>query len=104
MSIKLCPGNTHWIQVFDLTRMDTGEFLDEATVEVTVYYCDSETAVSGETWPVELTAGDDGYYSSTTSSEADIEDKEKYTVKVTATMGDNVGTWQKTVLAQARRF
>lgn len=103
--IRLSPGNTHWIQVSELVRKDTGEFINDAVVEITIYESDGETAVDGETWPVALTSsGSDGYYSATTGSSADFEDGEQYIIEITATSGTNVATWQEATLAKTRRF
>jgi hypothetical protein len=93
--------NTYLFELIDLTNVTTGEFINDATVEVTVYECDSDTEVDG-TWPITLTAsGSDGYYSE--SGTLDL-DKEKYTVKMVITSGDNVSTASETVMARTRRF
>jgi hypothetical protein len=102
MSAQLYAGeNTYLFELSDLTNVETGETINDATVEITVYECESETEIDG-TWPITLTAsGSDGYYSVT--GNLDLE-KEKYTVTMVITSGDNVSTASETVLAKTRRF
>lgn len=103
MQVQFWAGtNTYIFEESDLTNDSTGEEINDATVEVTVYECESETEVDG-TWPLVLTAsGSGGYYSAIAT--LTLEKDKKYTATMITTSGDNVREASETVLAKVRRF
>lgn len=90
------------VDLSGLTNNTTGEFIDDAEVEFTIYECGTDNEIDG-TWPVEMTAsGSDGNYTATTNT--DLCKGNKYTITITVTSGDNVATFSEEVLAKVRRF
>ncbi len=103
MAIVLYADNqTISVEMTALTNNTTGEFIDDATVEFTIYECGTDNAIDG-TWPVSMTAaGSNGDYSATVNT--DLCKDNKYTITITVESGDNVATFSEQVLAKMRRF
>jgi len=88
--------NDHTIELRNLKNEVTGDYLDAATVTVTLV--DSNDAeVSGETWPLTMSyvTGSNGVYRATFSDTLSLTKLAKYTAKVTADGGAGLkGYWE----------
>jgi hypothetical protein len=87
-----------------LVNESTGEFIDDATVSLTVYECDGQTAVGGVDWPVVLTSAGSGVYSGTFNAYDNIEARKKYTIRINVESGSNYSEFERSVMAERRRF
>lgn len=83
-----------------------GDYVNNATVQATVYESDGTTEVSGQSWPVTLDyqAGTDGNYSGVIDNAANLVDGAYYQVVVTATHNGLVRTWRNLARAQYGEF
>lgn len=81
---------------------EDGTAVTGATVEATVYKADGETEVSGITWPLTLTEGDDGEYSATIQDDIEVTEGQNYVIKITATKGNADAKWFLNAIARKR--
>ena len=87
---------------------ENGDPVSGATVKATLYEpdytSDGETEVSGVTWPVILSEGDEeGEYSGVIPADADIQAGKRYYLEIKATTPGNAkGKWRGNVLAENR--
>lgn len=103
MRTKLRPGNTTRISVSELKDEATGEWVNDATVEATLF--DSlGVAVEGQEWPLSLEyeAESNGEYSADMDFEAELEEGRRYLLQITAQIGNKRGTWRVPAIAEAR--
>lgn len=93
----VADSNTHIVSVNGLVNLSTGETIDSATVEFSIYEFGGETlyTAGGQGWPVELDSEGDGDYIG--SFNADLEEGCSYEARLTITSGVNV-------LTKRRRF
>jgi hypothetical protein len=106
MSEPLYIGNDHAIELRGLKDEISNDFLNAATVTVTLK--DSAGAnVSGASWPIAMTfiTGTNGVYRATLPDELAIVDGRRYTAVVVADGGANKrGQWNIPCAARLRRL
>jgi hypothetical protein len=95
--------NTNVLQIVGLRDTLTADFINDATVVVTVKDADGD-AVAGETWPMTMAyvTGSNGDYSVTLSTDLDIEARVAYFAHIDATVDGNVASWQFRFRPQVR--
>jgi hypothetical protein len=97
----LLIGNDQSIQVSGLQDQNTGDYLDSATVTVTIKNPDG-TAVSGGTWPLTLdyVTSSNGNYLGIIEDGVALIERRAYTIEVTADDGSGrIGFWKFTRFA-----
>lgn len=106
MAVNLYAGdNTIRVTLTGLKNESSGAYINDATVTCTIYTASSATEVTGETWPVSLTAaGSGGDYAGAVSADSVITAGSAYTVKMNVTSGTNKAEFQETVTAKTRGF
>ncbi len=78
------PNNSHVLEVEGLQDAD-GNFVPGADVRVTLYENDGVTPVGGVTWPISCEyEGKLGMYSAEIPATAEVVDRGRYKMKVTA--------------------
>jgi hypothetical protein len=83
----------------------TGDYINDATVELTLLDADGDEA-TGETWPIALAyvASSDGKYQGTIESAVDILSGKRYTARIDiSATGGLVGRIDAQVTARVRR-
>lgn len=97
-------GNDHSL-VLDLLVDDSGTYINDATVEATLY--DSVGGeVSGQTWPLTLgyDGGGTGRYVGSVENDLSVTAGEEITARITATtVGGVVGRWDVRTKVSLRR-
>lgn len=97
-------SNDHLLEVRGLKNIAADEYIDDATVTVTLV--DEEGAeVSGQSWPLTLShvAGSDGIYRGTLTDSLSLTVDLEYTAQITASGGSNLaGYWEIPLRAAIR--
>lgn len=89
------------VSVKGLTRSDTGEYVDDAVIEFTIYNGAFEgNPNSGYSWPLILDYDGNGDYSGAINT--DLEEGCTYTGVIKITSGVNVETYKRRAIAQSR--
>ena len=98
----LWVGNTNAISVEKLINGLTGEYLNTASVEVTVLH--GNHPVNGENWPKAMNyqPGSDGEYACTLADTIEISNGQLVTLRVRASQGGVIGLWNIPMLCLIR--
>lgn len=96
-------NNDNLIEVRELQQETTGNYLNSATVEVTLYD-DEDNEISGESWPLTLSyvSGSDGKYRATLSKDLQLGSVEEGKAVVTADSGAGYAEWTVEVIYENR--
>lgn len=107
-NINLYEGNNSLqAEITGLQLKADQSFVNDATVNVTIYEEDGTTQVTGVSWPISMdyVAASDGIYRGIISHTSNIVNRSKYKVVVSATdTGGNQGEWIEWAIAKRRRF
>ena len=98
-------ANNNLIELRGLRDETSGDFLNSATVTVTVKNA-AGNAISGDTWPKTMTyvTDSDGVYRANVSYAADLAADATYTASITADAGAGKrAQWEMPLLAKTRR-
>ncbi|TQE92535.1 MAG: hypothetical protein FKY71_19895 [Spiribacter salinus] len=102
--VTLYVGNDHSISFTGdgALKDQDGNTISGADVEMTLLQ--DGTEVAGETWPVPLSDDGGGEYSAILSSTVDIQDRQRYVLRIEAEAGGTIARWDQEVLARRRPF
>ena len=98
-------SNNNLIELRGLRDETTGDYLNAATVTVTVKDS-SGNAITGDTWPktMQYVTDSDGNYRANVSYAANLSADATYTASITADAGAGKrGQWEMPMLAKVRR-
>lgn len=105
MTEVLFKGNDHLLEVSDLKNGSTGEFVNDATIVVTLVDADSVEVV-GQDWPTQMAyvAGSDGKYRCILDDSLELVHGGFYTAIITADAGSDLKAyWELRCQADTRR-
>ena len=95
--------NDMLFRLTNIRREDTGEFLNAATIEITLYQTDLQAVFSGQTWPLALPySGTPGQYEAVISRDVDFLGEEQGTAYVTIDEGPVHAEFMENFLIQTR--
>jgi hypothetical protein len=99
--MELYINNSSVLTLSGLRNVRTDEVVADATVRLTLYDPDGDE-VTGQSWPVTLTAEGNGQYYAILAPSIDIDQGTTYNARVTANTGTAQGEWNCPLYATRR--
>ena len=98
---KLAINSNNVVEVTGLTNIVTGEFVNDANVNLTVRELQTGEAIDGAVWPTDMTAvGSGGVYRVILDSFIVLNRNKEYILDVTAATPTESTNWQTVVPAE----
>ena len=104
MKYELYLNNDNTLEVAGLQNAVTGQYINDATVEVTLRDADGDE-VAGQNWPLTLSyvTDSDGIYRGTLEDDLELTARADYTAEITVDAGaDLTGQWSMPIIAITR--